>query len=298
MDEEYNYSNDKPDEMPDVSGQPDSGQGNYMPPPPQNGYGNNPPPPQNGYGNYPPPPQNGYGNYPPPPQNGYGNYPPPQNGYGNYPPPQQNGYGYSQNGGYPQPARSIPPSNSNGTAIAAMVTALANLILLNSLLSFITVPLAIILAIVALRKKKGSKVFSYIAIGASVLSALIFSLYIYYAVNIWPEAKYFWNNRTQIVDEYNRTGEIPERFDKFREGKYSPLWRMLGFRSFDAFFDDVAEFADDLDSSNNKKEIKKEEKPKERPTSPDEDHVIDEPETEEDPTYDYDHSGEDLVVLG
>ena len=276
MDEELNYSNDKPDEMPDVSSQPESGQGNYMPPPPQNGYGNYPPP-QNGYGNYPPPPQNGYGNYPPPPQNGYG---------------------YPQNGGYPPPARSSPPSSNNGMAVAAMVTALANLILLNSLLSFITVPVAVILAIAALKKKKGSKVFSFIAIGASVLSALIFSMYVYYVVNIWPEAEYFIDNRTQIVEEYNRTGEIPDRFDKFREGKYKPLWRMLGFKSFDAFFDDVAEFVDELDNSKNKYEDKKEEKRKERPTSPDEDYGTDEPDTKEDPTYDYDHSGEDLVVLG
>ena len=325
MDEEYNNTTPEQNSSTDGSVQNGSDYGSYMPPPPQdNGYGNDPPPPQNnGYGNYPPPPQNngygnypppqqnngygnypppqqnnGYGNYPPPQQNnGYGNYPPPQqyNGYGNYPPPPQNGYGYSGNGRYVPPVRSAVPQKSNGLAIAGMVTALANLIMFNGLLGFITVPVALILTILAVKRKSGNKVLYIISIAASAISTLIFAAYVYYAVNIWPEAKYFMDNRTQIMDEYERTGRIPERFEKFNESKYTPLWHLLGFKSFDDLFDDLSEIHENSRDKNDRREYTPEiTRPSEEGTTsaPDDDEPYD------DEPYDYDHSGEDLVVLG
>jgi len=325
MDEEYNNTTPEQNSSTDESVQNGSDYGSYMPPPPQdngygnnpppqnngygnypppqqyNGYGNNPPPPQNnGYGNYPPPQQyNGYGNNPPPPQqnNGYGNYPPPQqyNGYGNYPPPPQNGYGYPNNGRYVPPVRSAVPQKSNGLAIAGMVTALANLIMFNGLLGFITVPVALILTILAVKRKSGNKVLYIISIAASAISTLIFAAYVYYAVNIWPEAKYFMDNRTQIMDEYERTGRIPERFEKFNESKYTPLWHLLGFESFDDLFDDLSEIHENSRDKNDRREYTPEiTRPSEEGTTsaPDDDEPYD------DEPYDYDHSGEDLVVLG
>lgn len=224
------------------------------------------------------------GNYPGSgPQNGWGGYPPPNNGWGNYPPPPQGNWGGYPNGG---PVRTAP-TKTNGHAVAAFCVAVANLVVFSSLLSFITVPVAVILAIIGLKKKLGGKAFAWIAIAASAVSAFIFALYVSVFVGLWPEVKYFADNSTAIMEEYDRTGRLPERFDKLEKGQYAVFWKMLGFSDFDEFFETFAEVYNRNEESN--KYYNDSEEPSDSSESSEETTTV---------PYDYDHSGEDLVILG
>ena len=129
-----------------------------------------------------------------------------------------------------------PRRESRGFAVAAFVISLVNMILFGSMLSIICVPLSLIFAIITLVEHRRGKRLSIIAIVVSAISAIIFIRAMIIAVRIYPDIDYFLKNDRQIIDEYNETGEIPDRFVKYEATEYDRYWESVGYDSFDDFF--------------------------------------------------------------
>ena len=198
--------------------------------------------------------------------------------------------------GGPQPqyrtaAAPVPAKNSMGPAIAALIVSIANFVMFGSFLTFVSLPAVIILTIIVFRRDLGGKPMAVVAVVISVISAVLFAFYIAIAVKLAPDIKYFYNHDREIVENYDKYGEVPERFEKYRESKYDKIWKKWGYDSFDEFF---AFFVDMY-----RDDILHEKKYAYVGTGDKEDTAGSTgtvPSTTEAET-DYDHSGEDLVVL-
>lgn len=191
-------------------------------------------------------------------------------------------------GGYPN-GQVLPDSQRTGLAIAAFCISLINFIIFKSVLSFIAVPISLIMAIVSLKRKRGGKLFSIIAIVVSSLSTILFVFYAMIMVKIYPDIKYLTDNFTSITSEYEENGTIPEYYDKYRTPEYDDYWKQLGVNSFEEFFEyimkrfNVTYEKGTVDNSKNDSvSSTTQESSTSAATS----------------VSDYDHSGEELVVLG
>lgn len=197
----------------------------------------------------------------------------------------QNSYGEYQNRDV------IPDSHKIGLAIAALCISLVNFIFFGSVLSFIAVPVSIIMAIISLKKKMGGKPFSIIAIVVSSLSTILFIFYMAIIVKIYPDMKYLTDNFNSISSEYEKTGTIPEYYDKYRDPKYDDYWKQLGVDSFDEFFEYVMK---QFDVTYKNGTVNSTENEDVSSASQESSTVT----TTDAAASDYDHNGEELVVLG
>ena len=190
-------------------------------------YGNNNGGYNNGYNN------NGYnsGGYNNGYNNGYGssgyNSGYNNNGYGGY----NNGQNFGYNNGY-QPEE----KGGAGLAIASFVISLVNLTLCCTLLSFITAPLCIIFSIVSLVKKRKGTVLAIFGIIFSLLASVALIAYGKTFYDVSKDMVYFAEHEEQIIEDYDRDGTIPHRFDKYRDHKYDDVWGEGN--TFDDFFDE------------------------------------------------------------
>lgn len=130
----------------------------------------------------------------------------------------------------------IPNSLKTGFATASFIISIINLIFCASMLSFITVPVSIILSIVSLATHRGGKVFAIFGIIISVISAFLFGAFLYVFMKISPDIMYFQENSTEIISEYETDGTIPEQFEKYRSPDYDKYWEAMGCNDFDGFF--------------------------------------------------------------
>lgn len=91
-------------------------------------------------------------------------------------------------------------------------------------------------------------------------------------VKIYPDMEYFIRNDTAIISEFEETGEIPERFEKYKAPEYDNYWQAFGgsFEGFFEYFIDVYKQTQDVQTVPNNPEVPAEE----------------------------DDDGEELVVLG
>ena len=129
-----------------------------------------------------------------------------------------------------------PVKKGAGPAIAALVISLVNLVLCCTVLSFITVPLCLILAIVTLAGKRKGTGMAVASIIISVISGIFFVYYGYIVYKVTPDFMYYVDHQNQIIEEFDRDGTIPERFEKYRDPKYDKYWDRIGYDSFDEFF--------------------------------------------------------------
>ena len=203
-------------------------------------------------------------------------------------PPVQPAYGA------PPPYRTapaVPAKKSIGPALAALLVSIANFFIFGSFFTFISLPAVIILTVVVYKKDLGGKPMAIIAIVISIISALIFAFYVAICVKLAPDIKYFAKNGREIVYNYDEYGEIPERYEKYKDSKYDALWKHMGFDDFEDFFSSVVDIYREA-VLNEKKPSSKEKKQRENTTG---DSGTSPSATEA--TTDFDHSGEDLVVL-
>lgn len=154
-----------------------------------------------------------------------------------------NGYGGGYNNGYPpnmyggENGQDAPVKKGSGFAVASFVIALVNMILCCTMLSVITVPLCLIFSIISLAGKRKGTAFAVIGLVVSLISGLLFAYYGYIFYKLSPDFMYFVENHTQIIEEYDKDGTIPERFEKYKDPKYDKYWDRMGFKSFEEFFD-------------------------------------------------------------
>jgi len=157
-------------------------------------------------------------------------------GGGGYQQPQYGGMRPAY-AGYPARTAGVPlQKTGTGVAVAALCISLVNFFIFASFLSFIAVPLTLIFAIMALKRKNGGKAMAIVSIVIAIISAAIFAVYVAIIVKIVPDIKYFAEHDKEIVAEYEETGMAPDHYSKYRDKKYDKLWENMGYDDFDSFF--------------------------------------------------------------
>ena len=168
---------------------------------------------------------------------------------------QNNGYnsgnpynnGYNGNNPFTGNYNGYPPYNmynnegavdkkGAGFAIASFVISLVNMVFCVAMLSIVTAPLCIIFSIISLVGKRKGTAFAVIGIIVSVISLIFFAYVGFLFYKIGPDLVYFAEHSTQIIEEYDRDGTIPERFEKYKDPKYDKYWNRMGYDSFDEVF--------------------------------------------------------------
>lgn len=129
-----------------------------------------------------------------------------------------------------------PDSLKTGLAVASFVISLVNFVFCALMLTFISAPVSIIMGVVSLVKKRGGKVFAILGIIISSISMIIFLFFTSIFIKVYPDMEYFMKNDTQIIAEYEQTGEIPEQFSKYCDSKYDKYWNAIQCESFNEFF--------------------------------------------------------------
>jgi len=200
------------------------------------------------------------------------------------PPPQPYRMPYPQ-----QRAAALPKKKGIAPALASLIVSLVNFFVMGSVLTFISLPVVIVLSVIVFKKGYDGKPMAIVAIVISLISALIFAMYIAIAVKLAPDIRYFVNNDREIVENYDKYGEIPEQYHKYADSKYDKLWKRMGYNDFDEFFEFIVDTYRDT--------VLREDKSDKVSTDDEKEHSSTSPSTSTEPTTDYDHSGEDLVVL-
>ena len=163
------------------------------------------------------------------------------NNYGGY----NNNGGYYNGGGYYDPnsqfggmynGEMTETQKGAGFAIASFVIALVNLILCATVMSFITVPICLVFSLITLIGRRKGTVFAVFGLVISLISGLIFGFYGYIAYKLTPDIIYFSEHSTELREQYEKDGTIPERFQKYREAKYTKYWKRMGYDSFDDLY--------------------------------------------------------------
>ncbi len=99
--------------------------------------------------------------------------------------------------------------------------------------------IALCTGIFSLISHRGGKGFAItgIIISALLILPLLFSLICVNTVYYKDMAK-FAVNAQEYIDDYDRTGEVPEDFEKYKDPKYDNVWKSMGYDDFDAFYGD------------------------------------------------------------
>ena len=187
-----------------------------------------------------------------------------------------------------------PPKRS-GTVpgLIALIISLVNFFIFGSLLTFLTLPAVIVFSVIVFKRGSEGRALAIISIIITIISSVLFAFYIAIVVKIAPDIKYFAEHDKEIVANYEENGEIPERYQKYQDKKYDKIWSRMGYDDFDDFFGDIVKgYRESIlkdekleANSNDKKDNAK------KSTSPSTTEATTETVT------DFDHSGEDLVVL-
>lgn len=154
------------------------------------------------------------------------------------------------NGQY-QPHNYYNPYNANKPPKKPMVLAVLSFVL--SLTSGVVscfgiyVPIAVflmlvaataaILGIAALATHSGGKGFAIAGIIISVIMFFSFLLSVTVFRGINEDMLAFSQDPQKYVEEYDRTGEIPEEFMEYTDPKYDAFWGSMGIDGFEEFYE-------------------------------------------------------------
>lgn len=130
----------------------------------------------------------------------------------------------------------MPESLKTGLATASFIISMVNLLIFGMALSFVTAPVAIVMAGVSLKKRQGGKPFAIISIIISVISLVFCTLFTAFFVKVYPDMEYFIRNDTAIISSFEEDGDIPAQFDKYKNPEYNKYWNAMGFDDFQEFF--------------------------------------------------------------
>lgn len=131
-------------------------------------------------------------------------------------------------------------------SVISLILGILSLIIFFFLINYITGIIAVILAIIALVKKKGGKA---LCIAGIVTSAISFILSTLIVIAIYPllvqlpsltrdiTRFYSSSNYQEMIDEFEKTGELPNYFDKYSEGESGEFFDEY-YGGFDKFFDE------------------------------------------------------------
>lgn len=130
----------------------------------------------------------------------------------------------------------IPNEFKTGLAVASFVLSLVNFVCCMFTCSFIFAPLSVILGVISLATHRGGKAFAVLGIVISAVGLAVFSFYMSIYIKIYPDVLYFEKNSTAIISEFEKTGDIPEQYEKYRTSEYDEYWNAMGCEDFDEFF--------------------------------------------------------------
>lgn len=104
--------------------------------------------------------------------------------------------------------------------------------------TYVTAVLSLIFGIISLAKKWGGK---GLAIAGVIISsiALVLTIVVNTAFSgVSSDMEKFALNAGGYIDEYERTGEVPDEFEKYNDEKYEWYFNAMGYDSFDDFYKD------------------------------------------------------------
>ncbi|MDE6036293.1 MAG: hypothetical protein K2G36_10335 [Ruminococcus sp.] len=137
---------------------------------------------------------------------------------------------------FPETPDKLPESLKTGLATASFIISMVNLLFFGMALSFVTAPVAIVLAVMSVIKHQGGKPFAIASIIISVVSLIICTAFTVVFVKVYPDMEYFIKNDTVVIADFEESGDIPEQFKKYKSPEYDKYWQSMGYEDFESFF--------------------------------------------------------------
>lgn len=136
-----------------------------------------------------------------------------------------------------------PKQSLSSIAIASLVLGIISIISCFFLLNFVFGIISIVLSIVAIRKKASGKPLSITGMSLSIISFIIstFILILIHPLlavlpDLYHDMKLIYSDYDNIIEEFDRTGNLPEYMDKYDEGEIGVFFDEH-YDGFDYFFD-------------------------------------------------------------
>lgn len=133
---------------------------------------------------------------------------------------------------------------ASALAVTALVLGIISILTCFFMVNVIIGIIAIILAVVVLAKREGGKGISITAILLSVISIaftamIVYLIYPLLAVlpDLYNDMKEIYKDYDAIIEEYDRTGELPDYMDKYSEGEAGEFFDEY-YDGFDNFFNE------------------------------------------------------------
>lgn len=170
-----------------------------------------------------------------------------------------NEYNYNDVYQYDSQEEENPNAYKTGLAIAALVISIINLVCCCGIvLGVVAIPVALVLAIISLVTHRGGKAMAIISIVISAVCAVFLAFNIAIMAKFYPDVMYFAQHDKQIIAEYEETGKIPERYEKYRGAKYDKYWDAMGVEGFDEFFATfIEEYKKDMEADESRSDDNK-----------------------------------------
>lgn len=133
---------------------------------------------------------------------------------------------------------------ASALAVTALVLGIISILTCFFMVNVIIGIIAIILAVVVLAKRESGKGISITAILLSVISIaftalIVYMIYPLLAVlpDLYNDMKEIYKDYDAIIEEYDRTGELPDYMDKYSEGEAGEFFDEY-YDGFDNFFNE------------------------------------------------------------
>lgn len=133
---------------------------------------------------------------------------------------------------------------ASALAVTALVLGIISILTCFFMVNVIIGIIAIILAVVVLAKRESGKGISITAILLSIISIaftamIVYLIYPLLAVlpDLYNDMKEIYKDYDAVIEEYDRTGELPDYMDKYSEGETGEFFDEY-YDGFDNFFNE------------------------------------------------------------
>ena len=155
---------------------------------------------------------------------------------------------FPNNGSFQPNGENKPENKSISFALTAFVLSLVIMLFgccaVYDILAFFLILMSVvvvILGVISLKRGEGGKGFSITAIVLASLTGLsVLTVFLLFG-DINRDLVKFCSDPDGYVDEYDRTGEVPEEFSKYCDEKYDDFWKAMGVEDFNEFYGELIE---------------------------------------------------------
>ena len=123
-----------------------------------------------------------------------------------------------------------------GVSLASFLLGIFNMCCCLCSYSPVLSTLSLVFGILALMTHRGAKGYAITGIVVSSVALVLWGSTFLMFGKFYPDMRYFLLHADEIVEQYDKDGSMPERFEKYHDEKYQKYWYIFDCDDFDELY--------------------------------------------------------------